>query len=113
MLNQLCDAFSLGLEAVASARLRNHTILAFLRLAKPVQIEGEGPLLYAPMRTHVNVWRSFTTMMRAIRETAHVRFRCFYTWFRQWKVAGRASRIYRSRGLRREIEYTAKPATEI
>lgn len=106
MLDQLCDAFSLALEAVARARLRNHTILAFLRLAKPVQLKkARAHYSMHLMRTHVNVWRSFTTMMRAIRETAHVRFRCFYTWFRHWKVASRASRIYRSRGLRREIEY--------
>jgi hypothetical protein len=106
MLNQLCDAFALGLDAVASARLRNHTILAFLRLAKPVQIrKARAHFRLGVLRAHVGVWSRFTAMMRAIRETAHVRFRCFYTWFRRWRSASRGSRIYRSRGLRREVEY--------
>ena len=105
MLNKLCDAFSLGLDAVARARLRNHTILAFLRLAKPVQIKkARAHYNRNLMRTHVDIWCRFTAMMRAIRQLAHVRFRCFYTWFRHWKIASRASRIYRTRGLRREVE---------
>ena len=105
MLHQLCDAFGLGLDAVASARLRNHTILVFLKLAKPVQIrKARAHYNLNLLRAHVDVFRRYTAMMKAIREVAHVRFRCYYTWFRKWKTNGRASKIYRSRGLRHEVE---------
>jgi len=51
------------------------------------------------------VWCRFTSMMAAIRNLAHVRFRCCYFSFQRWRTETRKFRIYCSRGLRREVIY--------
>ena len=84
MLEQLCDAFGIGLDAVARARQRNLSIKIFLKLAKPVQIrKARASWRRQLMRSHLDTLRRYTAMMRAIRQVAHVRFRCFYVVFRR------------------------------
>lgn len=104
MLEQWCYAVGIAFDSIANSRRRNTTILAFLRLARPVQIQ-KARKHFEVFTTSVQfgTWRRYTAMMKSIRETAHVRFRCCYSSFKRWKQAARLNRIYRTRGLRWEI----------
>ena len=104
MLQQFCGAVGIALDSVKRTRHRNTCILAFLRFARPVQIrKARRWFAMCNMKAKFGTWRRYNALMKSIRETAHVRFRCNYSCFNRWKRATRLTRIYRTRGLRWEI----------
>ena len=99
-------AVSVGQAAAAEARARALYLEAFLLLAQPLQLKNAARRWRnVLLRQAFDTVARYAALMRLLKNVASVRFSCSHAMFQRLRKAAFNSRVYRSYGLRKKVQF--------